>query len=149
MALLLGSSLMQWIPGGMTPARPIPSPGTESRITVDVRNAGGVDGMARSATDYLRGEGFDVVAVGNAGTFDQKESVVIDRVGNLEPAIRVADVLAIDSVISEPDLNLFVDVTVRLGAEWTIPREPEPVEPEPPGFMDRLREFFRELGGKR
>ena len=69
--------------------------------------------------------------------------------GNLEPAIRVADVLAIDSVISEPDLNLFVDVTVRLGAEWTIPQEPEPVEPEPPGFMDRLREFFRELGGKR
>lgn len=140
---------MQWIPGRTAPEGPILSPGTESRITVDVRNAGGVDGMARSATDYLRGEGFDVVAVGNAGSFDQKESVVIDRVGNLEPAIRVADVLAIDSVISEPDLNLFVDVTVRLGAEWTIPQEPEPVEPEPPGFMDRLRKFFRELGGKR
>lgn len=162
-ALLLGSSLIQWLPEGVqwfpegvqwlpertTPARPILSPGAEGRITVDVRNAGGVDGMARSATDFLRGEGFDVVAVGNAGSFGQQKSVVIDRVGNLEPATRVADVLAIDSVISEPDLNLFVDVTVRLGAEWMIPQEPEPVEPEPPGFMDRLREFFREIGGER
>lgn len=147
--LLLGSSLMQWIPVATTPAAPVLSPRAEGRVTVDVRNAGGVDGMARSATDYLRGEGFDVVAVGNAGSFDQKKSVVIDRVGNLEPAVRVADVMAIDSVISEPDLNLFVDVTVRLGAEWTIPEEPEPVQPEPPGFMDRLREFFSEIGGER
>jgi len=149
-ALLLGSSLVQWIPEATTPAAPVLSPRAEDgRVTVDVRNAGGVDGMARSVTDYLRGAGFDVVAVGNAGSFDQKKSVVIDRVGNLEPASRVAEVLAIDSVISEPDLNLFVDVTVRLGAEWTIPEEPEPVEPEPSGFMDRLREFFSEMGGKR
>ena len=155
-ALLLGSSFMQWMPEGgqwlperTAPERPVLSPGANGRITVDVRNAGGVDGMARSATDYLRGHGFDVVGAGNAGSFDQQGSVVIDRVGNLEPAARVAEVMAIDSVISEPDLNLFVDVTVRLGAEWTIPEEPEPVEPEPPGFGDRLREFFRAIGGER
>lgn len=139
---------VRWLPERTAPAGPILSPRAEGRITVDVRNAGGVDGMARSATGYLRGEGFDVVAVGNAGSFDQQESVVIDRVGNPEPAARVAEVLAIDSVISEPDLNLFVDVTVRLGAEWMIPEEPEPVETEPPGFMDRLREFFREKGAE-
>ncbi|MDE2805917.1 MAG: LytR C-terminal domain-containing protein [Gemmatimonadota bacterium] len=151
--LLLGSSVMQWIPVETAPRGPVFSPAHDAqgvRITVDVRNAGGVDGMARTATDYLRGAGFDVVGLGNARTFDQETSVVIDRVGNRGAAARVADVLGIDSVASDLDPNLFVDVTVRLGAAWTIPREPEPVtvitEPERVGLMERLRGF---LAGKR
>lgn len=117
---------------------------------MDVRNAGGVDGMARAATDYLRGAGFDVVGLGNARSFDQETSVVIDRVGNRDAASWVADVLGIDSVASDPDPNLFVDVTVRLGAAWTIPNEPDPgtvmTEPERIGLMERLRGF---LAGRR
>lgn len=151
--LLLGSSVLQWIPEATAPEGPVFSPAQRAqgvRITVDVRNAGGIDGMARAATDYLRGAGFDVVGLGNAGTFDEETSVVIDRVGNREAAARVAEVLGIDSVASDPDPNLFVDVTVRLGAAWTIPKEPEPVtvmpEPEPVGLMERLR---RLLTGKR
>ncbi len=151
--LLLGSSVLQWIPEATAPEGPVFSPAQRAqgvRITVDVRNAGGIDGMARAATDYLRGAGFDVVGLGNAGTFDEETSVVIDRVGNREAAARVAEVLGIDSVASDPDPNLFVDVTVRLGAAWTIPKEPEPVtvmpEPEPVGLMERLRGL---LTGKR
>ena len=151
--LLLGSSVLQWIPEETAPDGPVFSPAQRAqgvRITVDVRNAGGIDGMARAATDYLRGAGFDVVGLGNAGTFDEETSVVIDRVGNRGAAARVAEVLGIDSVASDPDPNLFVDVTVRLGAAWTIPKEPEPVtvmpEPERVGLMERLRGF---LAGKR
>jgi len=127
MLMLLASGLGQWIPEDTTPAgEAILAPGT--RITVEVRNAGGVDGMARTATDHLRRAGFDVVGIGNAASFDQAESVVIDRVGRPETAADVAWALGIDNVKSEPDPNLFVDVTVRLGSEWAAPRqEPEPV----------------------
>lgn len=136
MVLLLASSLGQWIPGDTTPAGDvILSPGV-ARITVEVRNAGGVDGMARTATDHLRKAGFDVVGIGNADRFDQEESVVIDRVGRLESATDVAWALGIDSVRSEPDPNLYVDVTVRLGSKWMPPRLPGRVE-------DPVREWPR------
>ena len=154
--VLLASSIMQWIPEATAPPGPVFSPagdtqsGREARITVDVRNAGGVDGMARAATDYLREAGFDVVGIGNARSFDQETSVVIDRVGNRGTAARVAEVLGIDSVASEPDPNLFVDVTVRLGAAWSIPQESVPVavvaQPERAGFIARLREFLAGMG---
>ena len=121
--VLLGSALGQWIPDDSTPAgEPLLSPGAE-RVTVDVRNAGGVAGMARTATDRLRASGFDVVSLGNAADFDEDSSVVIDRVGALQTAASVAEALGIRSVTSEPDSNLFVDVTVRLGSDWSAPEE--------------------------
>lgn len=130
--LLLGSALGQWIPGdrgtvGQVARSPgvVRSPGVE-RITVEVRNAGGVAGMARTATDHLRSGGFDVVALGNAASFGHERSVVIDRIGELETAQAVAAALGVDSVTSDPDPNLYVDVTVRLGSAWTAPREAGP-----------------------
>jgi hypothetical protein len=88
------------------------------RVRVEVLNAGGVPGQARAATERLREIGFDVVSFGNAGTFDQEITTVVDRVGRLELARAVARVLDVDEVISEPDPNLFVDVTVLLGKDW-------------------------------
>jgi len=112
-------------------------------LTRDMKRTVGVE-AAR-----MVGQG-DVVGLGNAGTFDQETSVVIDRIGNRGAAARVAEVLGIDSVASDPDPNLFVDVTVRLGAAWTMPKQPEPVTvmpaPERVGLMERLRGF---LAGRR
>ncbi|HBV05538.1 MAG TPA: hypothetical protein DEF01_02290 [Gemmatimonadetes bacterium] len=89
------------------------------RVRVEVQNGGGVTGMARTATDVLRTAGFDVVKFGNARTFDpERSSVVIDRVGRYEAADAISKTLGIDSVLSEPDPNLYVDVTVVLGSPW-------------------------------
>ncbi len=89
------------------------------RVRVEVQNGGGVAGMARTATDVLRTAGFDVVKFGNARTFDpERSSVVIDRVGRYEAADAISKTLGIDSVLSEPDPNLYVDVTVVLGSPW-------------------------------
>jgi len=115
LVILLGSALVHWIPGIM--AGPAASP-AEERVTIDVRNAGGVSGMARAATQHLRSSGFDVVGMGNAVRMDLDSSVVIDRTGNLQVAAEVAEVLGIKRVTSDPDLNLFVDVSVQLGANW-------------------------------
>lgn len=89
------------------------------RVRVEVQNGGGVEGMARTATDVLRTAGFDVVKFGNARAFDpERHSVVIDRVGRVAAAQAIAKALGIDSVLSEPDPNLYVDVTVVLGSPW-------------------------------
>lgn len=96
--------------------RPAVTP--QARVRVEVLNSGGTLGLARSATDVLRDVGFDVVYFGNADRFDRDSSAVLDRVGRLESARTVADALEIRTVLSRPDSNLFVDVSVWLGKEW-------------------------------
>lgn len=95
---------------------------TGGRVRVEVYNGGGVTGMARAATSLLRDARFDVVTFGNAEAFDPaRPSVVVDRVGRADMARAVAAALGIDNVQSDPDPNLFVDVTVVLGRDWAGP----------------------------
>ena len=96
-------------------------PVVDGRVTVEVLNAGGVSGVAREATAALRSAGFDVVFFGNASSFDQVESVVVDRIGDPNPALSVASVLGIRNVRSEPDSNLYLDISVLLGSQWLPP----------------------------
>ncbi len=93
---------------------------TEGRVRVEVLNAGGVPGMARDALGHLRTRGFDVVDYGNLRPFDtERVSTVVDRVGRPDMARAVANALGIDNVTTDPDPNLFVEVTVVLGQEWS------------------------------
>ena len=110
-----------------TLAVPVP----EGRVRVEVLNGGGVSGAARRATDLSREAGFDVVYFGNARSFDQAESEVVDRVGRPELARAVAEVLGIRNVRSDPDSDLYVDVSVVLGSDWQPDAEPEPDPTEP------------------
>lgn len=122
-----------------------PAPWTQGRVRIEVLNGGGVTGMARAATEVLRDAGFDVVSFGNAATFDaSRPSAVVDRVGRTDMAQAVARALGIDSVQSEPDPNLYVDVSVVLGQEWMAPEAapaaeaPEPRAPwDPRSWLDR------------
>lgn len=116
--VLIGSAVSQWgwLGEGVVPGAKGEPP---TRIRVEVLNGGGTAGAARDATDALRDRGFDVVYFGNARSFDRDSSEVLDRVGNLENARAVADALRIRIVRSEPDENLYLDVTVVLGKDWT------------------------------
>jgi hypothetical protein len=109
---------------------------------VEVLNGGGESGVAREATGLLRDLGLDVVYFGNAETFSSDSSVVLDRMGRLDGARKVADALGIRAVQSQPDSNLFVDVTVRLGPEWKDPAQTGVEEPPPPPWWD-IRRYFR------
>lgn len=115
---LLGSAITQWAPSSEAPDSVPVQPQIGERIRVEVLNAGGRPDMARRATDLLRRRGFDVVYFGNAETFEQDTSRVLDRVGRLDAARAVAEALGIGRVRSEVDRNLYLDVTVRLGSEW-------------------------------
>ena len=139
--VLVGSALGQWIPEERAPEDvSLLTVGAE-RITIDVRNAAGVEGLARNATDHLRGAGFDVVSLGNARTFGSDTTVVIDRVGETSKAAEVARALGVARVVSRPDSNLFVDVTVRLGSDWSAPPA---VDDEP--VWEPLVDWLRALG---
>ena len=104
-----------------------------AQVRVEVLNGAGTAGLARDATQRLRGGGFDVVYFGNATNFDRGRSVVLDRVGAPERARAVAASLGIDSVAAAPDSTLLLDVTVVLGDDWP----PAPVERR--GVAERLR----------
>lgn len=93
-------------------------PEVHDRVRVEVLNAAGVPRLARLATERLRRSGFDVVYFGNAGTFGADSTRVLDRVGRLADAERVADALQVERFASEPDSSLYVDVTVLLGKDW-------------------------------
>ena len=116
--VLLGSALAQYWrtpsqgPGAAVPVR------RQDRVRVEVLNGGGIGGIARNATRALRDRGFDVVYYGNAENFSQDSSVVLDRVGQVDLARAVAEVLRIREVRTQLDSTLYVEVTVRLGPEW-------------------------------
>ncbi len=119
-AFLVVSALGQWVPADEMPQASA-APTLGERVTVIVLNAGGVSGMAARARTHLRDAGFDVVTVGNAESFSQDSTVVIDLIGNPERAQAVARSLGVRRVVSEPNPALFADVTVRLGPEWSPP----------------------------
>ncbi|MEQ9400544.1 MAG: LytR C-terminal domain-containing protein [Longimicrobiales bacterium] len=118
--VFLGSALSQFgaVPGSGRPSGMAGAADDGPRIRVEVLNGGGVPGAAGTATDLLRDHGFDVVYFGNAATFDHDSSRVLDRVGAVDRARAVADALGIRTVRSEPDSNLFLDVSVVLGTDW-------------------------------
>jgi hypothetical protein len=103
-----------------TPAAEAPPPGRWEgrRIRVEVLNGAGVDQLAKRATERLRELDFDVVYYGNADGFGRDSSVAIARLDTAEPARRVADALGLHEVLHRPDENLYLDVTVILGADW-------------------------------
>jgi LytR cell envelope-related transcriptional attenuator len=120
----LGSAVSQWWGWGALGAHASAPGRGGARVRVEVLNAGGSVGAARGATDRLRDSGFDVVFFGNAGAFDRDSSVVLDRTGRVESARGVADALGIRNVRSEPDSNLYLDVSVLLGKDWAPPEAP-------------------------
>lgn len=121
LALLYGLAARTFVPRA-DPARDVSGeePGASGGdvIQVEVRNGAGVDGLAATATRYLRHRGFDVVGVGNHE--GAASSYVADRVGNPAYARRVAAALGLPptSVRAERDSTAFLDATVVLGRDY-------------------------------
>lgn len=89
-------------------------------IQVEVHNGCGKANAAADATAYLREFGFDVVEHGNHSSFDRDTTLVIDRVGNLEAARKVATALGLSSehVHQQVDATRYLDVSVVIGHDY-------------------------------
>lgn len=90
------------------------------RVTVEVLNASGVAGLARTATLALREAGLDVVFYGTADTSVDSTQVLVRR-GPSGAGERVARALGGGQVRVAGDTLRRVDVTVLLGPDWRAP----------------------------
>ena len=89
-------------------------------IQLDVLNGCGAKGAGTKCTSYLRSNGFDVVEMKNYKTFNVLRTLVVDRVGDLASARRVAASLGVSeqNVIQQINHDYFVDVSVIIGADY-------------------------------
>ncbi len=144
--IFIGSAVSQWNPlPQQERVAPPPLNSTAAglgRVRVEVLNAGGTEGMARLATDHLRDRGFDVVYFGNADTFGQDSTIVLDRSARPRAAAAVGRALGTRWVESQPDANLYLDVTVMLGNDWAPDVGADEDEGEEAPWWD-VRRFLR------
>lgn len=97
------------------------APAAEERVTVEVLNACGVNGLANEVTQYLRDNNFDVVNVGNYSTYNLDRTLVFDRVSmSSKYAKRVASVLNVQEsqVVPELEDSMQLMVTVIIGKDY-------------------------------
>ncbi len=89
-------------------------------IQVSIRNGCGVSSLAGEMTQYLRQHGFDVVEVGNHTSFDQEQTVVYDRIGDLESAQKLAAAVGLpaDRVVQDIDPEEYLDATIIIGKDY-------------------------------
>jgi len=89
-------------------------------IQVEVLNGCGVTGIGDGLTDVLRAKGIDVVKTGNYRSFDIENTFIIDRLGKIETANRVADSLNLDKrfIITEINKSYFLDLTIVIGKDY-------------------------------
>lgn len=89
--------------------------GEDESFQVEVLNGTGEPGMARKVTIELRKIGIDVLIEGNAGRFDFKESLLIDRRGNPALMRKLARRLGCRRVLLQIEDHPKVDVTFIIG----------------------------------
>jgi len=92
----------------------------QQKPQIEVLNGCGVAGIAKNTVIYLRKVDFDVVYMGNYQNFNLAKSIVIDRAGNREIALKIAESLGIsaDQVKTEIDKSKQLAASVILGNDY-------------------------------
>lgn len=91
--------------------------GENDMIKVEVLNGSGISGLAVKAGNILKDKGFDVIDTGNADSTQYSETIVYDRKGQGDIAIKVAEALDIKGYKVDLDEKAKADVTVILGKD--------------------------------
>ncbi|MBM2814529.1 MAG: hypothetical protein HW421_1291 [Ignavibacteria bacterium] len=91
----------------------------EEVIQVNVLNASGVQGLAARVRNFLRARGFDVVEIGNYPE-SSENSIIIDKVGDVNSALKVAYALGIGDtlVTTKIDSALFLRTSIIIGKDF-------------------------------
>lgn len=91
----------------------------EESIQIEILNGCDVQKLAGKSRDFMRQRKFDVVDISNAKDILDK-SIVIDRVGDVESARKVAYAMGInDSLIrTDVDSSLYLRASVLIGQDY-------------------------------
>ena len=94
-------------------------------FVIEVLNGSGRKGVAMDTAGFVKRKGIKVKRFGNAGSFQYKQTLLIDWKGSLEKALAIANLLHIDPqhiiVYDRPEKPL--DATVVIGRDWESIRE--------------------------
>jgi hypothetical protein len=129
-ALGLGGAGLAWWwhahPSAWSATASRPIPGERDRVVAEVLNTTRGVGLARVATRVLRDAGIDVVFFGSDTGAVAESTEVLVRRGGVRAAARVARALGVGTVRQLSDTARLVDVTVRLGRDFTgrVPHHP-------------------------
>jgi hypothetical protein len=104
------------------PLMQVPTAGNNPRsvVQIDVLNGCGAQGVGQKLTSFLRSQGYDVVEMGNYKSFDVKETLVIDRTGNLNVAQNLAALLGVHqkNVVQQISPDYLVTASVVIGKDF-------------------------------
>lgn len=88
-------------------------------IQLNILNGCGEPGLAAKLKEYFRKREFDVVEIGNF-KYEVDKSIVIDRIGDMRSAYKVAQSIGIaDSMVTKNiDSTMYLRTTLVIGKDW-------------------------------
>ncbi|MGD0591749.1 MAG: LytR C-terminal domain-containing protein [Bacteroidota bacterium] len=94
---------------------------TDRVLQVEVLDGAGSMKAAQYVTNILRSQGYDVVEMKRNNDGMIERTYVVDRSGNLDAAGKLASTLGIaqDKVFQKIDRNLYLDVSVVVGKDFS------------------------------
>jgi hypothetical protein len=98
-------------------AKNVPAP---ENTHVEVLNGCGIEGAASKMRERLEANGYAVVAVGNAATFDYRETVIEVSEDQRDAALRAAALFGLDEDRLEPHRY---DVKIVIGDDYVVAAE--------------------------
>ena len=93
---------------------------TGHRIQIEILNGCGQRYIASMYQNFLRHEGYDVIAAKNASSFDHEHSMVQLHRGDSTMAVYLSDLMGVhDSLVIEKlDESLMFDLTLIIGSDF-------------------------------
>ena len=94
---------------------------TGHKIQIEIWNGCGISNLAVMYTNFLRSEGMDVLDSKNADHFNYAKTTILHHRGDIKRALVLADILKIEksSIIDDENNNLFYDLTLIIGKDYT------------------------------
>jgi len=93
---------------------------TGHKITVEIHNGCGISKLANLYTEFLRGEGFDIIDSKNADNFDYTKTRILHHQGDRARALSLGKTMTINEslIIEEKSPYLIHDLTLILGCDY-------------------------------
>jgi polyisoprenyl-teichoic acid--peptidoglycan teichoic acid transferase len=116
-----GQLIKETVAQGLKSLRSIGIPGTDDLVVVlEILNGTAITGLASRTSQLFTSYGYDVDILGNADRDDYEHTIIVDRIGNMALAQRVASVINCQKIESEiyAENTAGIDVTVILGKDF-------------------------------
>jgi LCP family protein required for cell wall assembly len=91
---------------------------------VEVLNGAGVQGLAQATSDWLKGQGVNVVNFDTADRTDYPNSVIVTLVEKPYTTRWLAKTFNVSSAVSGSDPSGAADIRIILGQDWRVPTTP-------------------------